>query len=202
MSGGRITKIRDGLYLNPFLTPAGRWLLVNKSNEENVDSLMRVDLLTNREYRVDVEGYGRPTPRAYIPTLNKVLIAYQSEYEDYLYETNEDRRLPDTEPESMFLIDAATGAMQPTRGEFRPLSQQTFRPLQKAALPNEYWAAIIDAEKGSTQVGIYDTKVFGFKPVLTLPKIAFNSMDMFVDEAAKKVYFVYRGHLLAVPLAK
>ena len=202
VSGGRITKIRDGLYLNPFLTPAGRWLLVNKSNEENVDSLMRVDLSTNREYRVDVEGYGRPTPRAYIPTLNKVLIAYQSEYEDYLYETNEDRRMPDTDPDSMFLIDAATGAMQPTRGEYRPLSQQTFRPLQKTTRPNEFWAAIIDAEKGSTRVGIYDTKVFGFKPLLTLPKIAFNSMDMFVDEPAQKVYFVYRGHLLAVPLPK
>lgn len=202
VTGGRITKIRDGLYLNPFLTPAGRWLLVNKSNEENVDSLMRVNLLTNREYRVDAEGYGRPTPRAFVPTLNKVLIAYQSEYEDYLYETNEDRRMPDIEPDSMFLIDAATGVMQPTRGEFRPLSQVTFRPLQKTTRPNEFWAAIIDAEKGSTQVGIYDIKVFGFKPVLTLPKIAFNSMDMFVDETGHKVYFVYRGHLLSVPLPK
>jgi len=132
--------------------------------------------------------------------LNKVLIAYQSEYEDYLYETNEDRRMPDTDPDSMFLIDAATGIMQPTRGEFRPLSQQSFRPLQKAALPNEYWAAIIDAEKNMTQVGVYDTKTFGFKTVLSLPKIAFNSMDMYVDEPAKKVYFVYRGHLLSVPL--
>ncbi|MGB5014094.1 MAG: hypothetical protein WBO68_08680 [Pyrinomonadaceae bacterium] len=202
VTGGRITKIRDGLYLNPFLTPAGRWLLVNKSNEESGDSLMRVDLMTTKEFRVDVEGFGRPTPRAFIPTLNKVLIAYQSEYEDYLYETNEDRRMPDTDPDSMFLVDAVTGAMQPVRGEFRPLSQQTFRPLQKASLPNEYWGAIIDAEKGSTQVGIYETRTFGFKPLLTLPKIAFNSMDMYVDEAAKKVYFVYRGHLLAVPLPK
>lgn len=200
--GGRITKIRDGIYLNPFMTPAGRWLLVNKSVEESGDSLVRVDLLTNKEYRVEVEGYGRPTPRAFIPTLNKVLIAYQSEYEDYLYETNEDRRMPDTDPDSMFLIDAATGIMQPTRGEFRPLSQQSFRPLQKAALPNEYWAAIIDAEKNMTQVGVYDTKTFGFKTVLSLPKIAFNSMDMYVDEPAKKVYFVYRGHLLSVPLPK
>ena len=110
--------------------------------------------------------------------------------------------MPDIEPDSMFLIDAATGVMQPTRGEFRPLSQVTFRPLQKTTRPNEFWAAIIDAEKGSTQVGIYDIKVFGFKPVLTLPKIAFNSMDMFVDETGHKVYFVYRGHLLSVPLPK
>lgn len=199
---GRITKIRDGIYLNPFMTPAGRWLLVNKSTEESGDSLVRVDLVTNKEYRVQVEGYGRPTPRAFIPMLNKVLIAYQSEYEDYLYESNEDKRMPDTDPDSMFLIDPATGAMQPLKGEFRPLSQQTFRPLQKTTVPNEYWAAIIDAEKGNTQVGTYDSKLFTFKPLLTLPKIAFNSMDMFVDEPAKKVYFVYRGHLLAVPLPR
>ncbi len=199
---GRISKIRDGIYLNPFMTPAGRWLLVNKSTEESGDSLMRVDLLTNKEYRVAVEGYGRPAPRAFIPMLNKVLIAYQSEYEDYLYDSNEDRRMADTDQESMLLIDPATGAMQPLKGEFRPLSQQSFRPLQKTTLPNEYWAAIIDAEKGNTQVGTYDAKLFTFKPLLTLPKIAFNSMDMFVDEAAKKVYFVYRGHLLAVPLPK
>lgn len=197
---GRLIKLRDGIYLNPFLTPAGRWLLVNKSTEESVDSLVRIDLVTNKEYRVQVEGYGRPTPRAFIPMLNKVLIVYQNEYEDYLYDSNDDRRMPDTDPDSMFLIDPATGAMLPLKGEFRPLSQQTFRPLQKTSLANQYWAAIIDAEKGNTQIGIYDAKLFVFKPLLTLPKIAFNSMDMFVDEAAKKVYFVYRGHLLAVPL--
>ncbi len=198
--GGRITKIHDGIYLNPLLTPGGRWLLVNKSNEENGDSLMRFDLLTNKEFRVETEAYGRPTPTAFVSALNKVLVVFEGQYEDYADQSTDDRRLPDTDQGSMFLLDPATGAMQPLRGEFRPLSQQSFRPLQKATLPNEYWAAIIDAEKGNTQVGIYDAKLFTFKPQLTLPKIAFNSMDMYVDEAAKKVYFVYRGHLLAMPL--
>jgi len=200
--GGRITKIHDGIYLNPLLTPGGRWLLVNKSNEENGDSLMRVDLLTNKETRVETEAYGRPTPTAFVPALNKVLVVFEGQYEDYVDESTDDRRGPDVDQGSMFLIDPATGVMQPLKGEFRPLSQQSFRPLQKATLPNEYWAAIIDAEKGNTQVGIYDAKLFTFKPQLTLPKIAFNSMDMYVDEAAKKVYFVYRGHLLAMPLSK
>jgi hypothetical protein len=36
--------------------------------------------------------------------------------------------------------------------------------------------------------------------VRTIPKIKFNSMDMWVDEPGNKVYFVYRGHLLALPL--
>jgi len=41
-----------------------------------------------------------------------------------------------------------------------------------------------------------------FKSVLKAPKIQFNSMSMWVDDAAKKVYFVYRGHLLSLPLGK
>ena len=58
-----------------------------------------------------------------------------------------------------------------------------------------------DPEKNETQVGIYDAKLFGFKPVLRIPKIKFNSMSLWVDETAGKAYFVYRGHLLALPLA-
>ena len=100
------------------------------------------------------------------------------------------------------MLDPATGVVRPISGEFRPLSQQTFRPLQNASKPNEYWAAIYDTEKNETQVGIYDSKLFGFKTVLHIPKIKFNSMSMWVDESAGKVYFVYRGHLLALPLGK
>ena len=102
----------------------------------------------------------------------------------------------------MFLLDAATGAMQPIAGEFRPLAQQTFRPLQSASKSNEFWAAIYDPEKSETQIGIYNAGVFNFKPVLRVPKIKFNSLSMWVDEAGEKAYFVYRGHLLALPLKK
>jgi hypothetical protein len=38
--------------------------------------------------------------------------------------------------------------------------------------------------------------------VLKIPKIQFNSMGMFVDAPAGKIYFVYRGHLLSLPLPK
>jgi len=100
----------------------------------------------------------------------------------------------------MILVDPATGATQPVNGEFRPLDQQTFRPLQKATKPNEFWTAMPDAEKGDTQVGIYDAKLLKFTQVLRIPKIKFNSMNMWVDEPGGRVYFVYRGHLLALPM--
>jgi hypothetical protein len=68
--------------------------------------------------------------------------------------------------------------------------------------PSEFWAAIPSDEKNSTDVGIYDAASLKFKPVLSVPKIRFNSMAMWVDESVNKVYFVYRGHLLTLPLRK
>jgi len=100
----------------------------------------------------------------------------------------------------MMLVDPATGVTQPIAGEFRPLDQQTFRPLQATGRPNEFWAAIYDLEKNVTEVGYYETKTYGFRPILRVPKIKFNSMSMYVDEPTNKVYFVYRGHLLSLPL--
>jgi hypothetical protein len=139
---------------------------------------------------------------AYISTLNKFLVVRNEryEYEGEYFQEAEDAAPDDAAPSGMLLVDPATGATQPIAGEFRPLAQQTIRPLQQTSKPNEYWAAIHDSEKNETQVGIYDTKVFGFKPVLHIPKINFNSMSMWVDETGGKVYFVYRGHLLALPL--
>ncbi|MBL0240904.1 MAG: hypothetical protein IPQ00_10075 [Chloracidobacterium sp.] len=100
------------------------------------------------------------------------------------------------------MVDPLTGSTQPVSGEFRPLAQQTYRPLQKTLKPNEFWAAIPDIDKNETIVGIYETKTFGFRAILRVPKMTFNSMNMWVDEPEKTIYFVYRGHLLRMPLGK
>jgi hypothetical protein len=125
---------------------------------------------------------------------------YEGEGEPPAVTEIDDAAPADPGPEEMMLLDPETGAIQPTTGEFRPLAQQTFRQLQTTGKPNEFWAAIANTEKNETQVGIYDTNHFGFKPLLRIPKIIFNSMSMWVDEPGKKVYFVYRGHLLSLPL--
>ena len=195
---GRLTSIRKGRYESAVVTPNGRWALVRKFTEEAGPRLVRVDLVTNKEYPAEIEGFGERTPIAYVPTLNKILVVLNN-YRDY-YQAEDDVTPTDADPEGMLLIDPATGVSQPVAGEFRPLAQQTYRPLQKTARPNEYWAAIADDEKAATDIGIYDTKTFGFKTVLRVPKIKFNSMNMWVDEPGKKIYFVYRGHLLSLPM--
>ena len=102
----------------------------------------------------------------------------------------------------MRFIAPNTGVVADVTGELRPWAQQTFRPLQRTSKPNEFWAALPDHEKNITEVGIYNAATLSFRRVMTVPKIKFNSMKMWVDEPGGKVLFVYRGHLLAVPLIK
>jgi hypothetical protein len=201
---GRMTKLRTGFYDSPVVTPNGRWVIVSKGDPETEtgQSLVILDLITNKERIVEIPNNVSMIPSAYVPSINKVLLKPSQYFGDAeYYETVPDDVTPDdTAPDSMLLLDPATGAVQPIAGEFRPLDQQTFRPLQSTGRPSEFWAAIFDLEKNVTEVGYYETKTFGFRPVLKVPKIKFNSMSMYVYEPANKVYFVYRGHLLALPL--
>ena len=199
VSRGKLTRIRSGIYKSPVISSNGRWAAAAKGISDYESNIVRIDLLTNKEYPVEIEGYGRKYPAAFIPLLNKFLIVTSGAFTYEGYET--DDTVPDElVPDALMLLDPATGALQPLAGEFRPFAQQTFRPLQSTTKPYEYWAAMIDGQR--TVLGVFETKTFGFREVLTIPKIRFNSMSMWVDESAGKIYFVYRGHLLALPLPK
>ncbi|HVE58709.1 MAG TPA: hypothetical protein VNB22_17885 [Pyrinomonadaceae bacterium] len=198
ISRGQLTKIREGYYYKPLVTPNGRWAIVTKfsrGEDEYDDSLVRVNLLTGKEFKIKVESnYGAPETAAFIPALNKVLLF--SSYGEGDVELSE-------RSGEFFLLDAETGIVQPLKGEARPLLQQTFRPLQPvAASPDQFWTALPDHENNATQFGIYNTKTLSFKSLLTIPQISFNSLDTWVDEGESKIYFVYEGQLLALPLPK
>ena len=200
ITGGNFKKIRDGFYFNPLVTPNGRWALATKYTEGGDGiSLVRVNLTTNKELKIAVKSdYNAPEAVAFIPALNKVLLfsGYgegdgEGEYKTYEREGE------------FFLLDPETGLVQPVKGEARPFLQQTFRPLQTvAANPETVWAVFPDTGKNATQFGIYNTKTLSFKVLMTIPKIIFSSMEMWVDESEAKIYFVYEGQLLALPLPK
>ncbi len=207
-SRGKPTRLRQGWYSDPVIMPNGQWVVVYTYDDEAGPKLVRVNLVNGREFPIELPEYMAYLPTAYVSTLNKVLAVQQNEHDgEEGYEGEGEAEIDDTVgddpgPSEMLLIDPLTGATQPVSGEFRPLTQQTYRPLQKTAKLNEYWAAIPDVEKNETIVGVYDTKTFGFKTLLRVPKMTFNSMNMWVDEAERQVYFVYRGHLLRMPLGK
>lgn len=198
ISGGSISKIRDGFYDKPVVTPDGRWAVVSKFDPEEGLGLVRVNLLNKQEFRIETSGYLRLETAVALPSGKKVLfrvIPYEEYYEE---EENYSDTINITPPDGeIMILDVATGAVEKAKGEIRPIAGQTFRPLQPKA-GDEFWAAIPAAK--ATQVGVYNMKTLSFKPLMTIPQITFDSMSMWVDEAEQKVYFVYKGQLLALKL--
>lgn len=194
---GQTTKIRAGNYDKPAVTPDGRWAVLTKYDEETGAALVRVNLLTGKEFKIKTEENQHFEAVAFDASVNKMLIFSRTQSYHH-YEAEEAAQTNG----KYFLLDAETGLMQPGKGEFRPLAQQTFRALQPTATADEFWAAIPDAQKKETRVGIYNAKTFAFKLLLAVPQIKFDSMNLWADESAGKIYFVYEGHLLALPLPK
>ena len=194
ITNGRAVKIRENYFVKPVVTANGRWAVATKYGEEEGATLVRINLQTNREFRIRFENDTNPEAVAYLPAINKVLLFSGTYYE---YEESEDTT---EKTGNYYFLDAETGAVQPVKGVIRPLAQQTFRPLQPTGAPDEFWAAIPGKSKENTQIGTYNAKTLTFKPLMKISQIAFNSMQMWVD--AGKVYFVYEGHLLSLPLVK
>ncbi|MEP6946886.1 MAG: hypothetical protein ABJA02_13275 [Acidobacteriota bacterium] len=210
IAGGKTTVVAKGSYSDPVITPNGKWAVLHRTptGDEGESSLARINLLTGREYQIKVDNYRDFLPKAYIATINKVLVVentaayYEGRRIGEQYDIPSDVANPDPDPSSMMLLDPETGILQDIAGEMGPLSQQTFRPLQASGKSNEFWAAIPDAENKATRVGLFNTNNFGFKQLMLIPKITFNSMSMWADEPGGKLYFIYRGHLLSLPLKK
>ncbi len=202
IAGGRTTKIANGYYENPVVTANGKWAVATKFADEGGAILVRVNLLTRKEFPVKIEAdyYPRFVPVAFISSINKVLV-FKGIYSEGEDEGEEDTAeiMKQTNGE-FYVIDPETGVFQKSKGEIRPLAQQTFRPLQTNGKPDEFWAAIPDAAKEQTEIGVYNARTLTFKSIKTIPEIGFDSMQMWID--ADKIYFVYQGHLLDLPLSK
>jgi HEAT repeat protein len=199
IAAGRVTKIRSGSYYSPVVTANGRWVLATKYTDIGDTGLVRINLLTNKEFRVTFGEARLTRALMFVPGLNKALVTVFGEEE---YEGGYDGEELEGYSRPEYWLDVETGVVRPASGELRPLLQQTFRPLQPAANAFEFWAALPNSARNETAFGIYNTRTLKFTPRLQLPKINFNSMDMWADEAGGKLYFTYEGHLLAVPMSQ
>ena len=199
-------KIIGGYFSSPIVTADGNWVVVSKINfdEEELSVISRINLNNGKEFPVNLPAANTFSPVAFVASQNKVLVMRSDAPRYYRdeYEVEETSQKPKQSPKTLeyFLLDANTGATQPIKGEFRPLQDQTYRPLQTTSQPNEFWAAIYDETTKETAVGRYNTKTFTFQPTIKMPEIKLDSMNIWVNEKDAKIYFVYQGHLLAVPL--
>jgi hypothetical protein len=184
----------EGAYGDPLVTSDRKWLVVGKSDTDWSDPnyIVRLNLHTGREYRVNIEPANSFAPVAFLPSPGRVLLRRAKG-------DNASRPIGPDHPE-FYLLDPATGQTRLVTGNFEPLIQGGDRFLQGTEKPDEYWAAIPDETKNETQVGRYNVRDFSFKPVMTVPRIIFDSMTMWIDVAKGKVYVVYKSQLLRLPL--
>jgi HEAT repeat protein len=189
-TGMEPVKIVSGNYNNPVITPDGKWLVAVKFVfEEGKASyqLIRRNLRTGEEFAVRSGQNTYLNWLAYIAAHEKVLM-----FSTGLY------RKTGAENES-YLLDPETGTVQPVKGEFRPLLNEASRAPQSAGAPNTFWAVIHDREN-TTRLGRYDSKNFVFTPLLEFPGLLLSNDDIWVDADGGKIWFVYQGHLLRLPL--
>lgn len=187
----------ESAYANPVVTPDGQWAVVAKTDSERdtPNYLVRFNLETGREYEVNLKPADELDPIAFLPVYSQILLRRVEDDPEISSGESVAR-----EKVEYFLIDPKTGVIETASGEFAPLLQEGKRFLQSTSEPGQYWAAIPDETKNQTQVGRYNLKTFSFKPILTVPQIIFGSMSMWVDEKEGKLYFVYSGQLLRLPL--
>ena len=184
---------RAGVYANPLVTPDGKWAVAAKTDSDwgSPNYVVRFNLQTRREYRVDLPPADPFGSVAYVAAHNKVLLR-RARYEEKKSGAPE-------EPE-FYLLDVATGRTQKVTGEFAPLLQEGRRSLQPTGKPFEYWAAIPDRENNRTRVGRYNSRDFSFQMAIDAQPLTFNSFSMWVDEKESKLLVVYEGQLLRLPL--
>lgn len=198
-AGSKPVRIGDenAVYSRPITTRDGKWVIVTKTGEEEDEPshIVRLNLLTGREFRVNLPPANQLDAIAALPVINKVLVKRSKMEVVYV---GAKQKGPD-KPE-YYLVDPANGVTRSVTGEFAPLQESGSRFLQATEKPDEFWAAIPDEKKNHTRIGRYSLKDFSFTPMTTVPQLIFKSMSMWVDAGQKKVYVVYKGQLLRLPL--
>lgn len=185
-----------GVYANPLVTPDGLWAVAARAERDwaGPNEVVRVELRTGRAYRVAIAPAEEFQPVAYVAAQGKVLLR-RARGDD-----GDARESAGPASPEFYLLDAATGETRPVGGDFEPLMQEGARALQPTGRPGEFWAAVPDREKNETRVGRYSTKDFSFDTLLVVPRITFDSFGAWVDETGAKLYVVYEGQLLRLPL--
>ncbi|MCY7375224.1 MAG: hypothetical protein LH472_04545, partial [Pyrinomonadaceae bacterium] len=188
-------EFKKGVYSNPIVS--GNWAVAAKADLDwsAPNYIVRVNLQTGRESKINLPPAEEFYPVALVAAHHKVL----------LYRGKQAYSTLNPTVAEYYLLDANTGKTESVKGEFQPLITQGFRPLQPTDKPNEFWATIYSRAKNETDIGVYNTQNFTFKPLMNLPEILLDSTEIWIDKTAQKVYFIYgdddgrERHLLGLP---
>jgi len=192
--GKEPVKLCNGRYARPVTTPDGKWVVAAKADKNWAppNDVIRYDLQNNKEYVLGIPAAENFEPISYLPTQKRILLFRSGKLRGE--ETS-------IEPEYR-LLDSESGESEIVNGDFEPLDQLTYRPLQASCKKGFKWAAIRDRTCQGTALGLYDMQEFVFDPVMLVPFLNFNSMDMWIDEENEIVYLTINDDLVRFPLTK
>ncbi|WP_136079627.1 HEAT repeat domain-containing protein [Pontiella desulfatans] len=187
--------LNAGAHADPIVSPDGRWVVAAKAEQgwAKPNILIRYDLLHDVEHIVDIPPAGDLSPIAHIPAHGKFLVVRVEEGSG---------DAEDKPKVAYYLLDPATGEHEMVEGCFSPLFDLSYRPLQPSKKPGFHWAAINHSIHGGAEIGLYDMENFAFSPVVQIPSVFFDSMDMWVDKERELVYVAVNGDLVRFALPR
>jgi hypothetical protein len=200
---GEPVKLVEGWFGATVVTPDGRWAVAARTpageNWAPPNLLVRVELASGVEKVLDVEPADQLDPIAYLEERGRILIRRAADQETFEGRDPVGPRVPEYR-----LLNPEDGLSEIVTGDFGPLEQAAFRELQPAAVRGEswVWVAIPDYAGNSTMLGLYDLSELVLEPFSTIPAIAFDTMDMWVEDGGASVLVAYRGDLLRIPVAR
>jgi len=181
----------QGFYSSPIITPDARWVIAARSeaSSSKPKQALRIDLLTNREYSLNIPPAEDLEIVSYIDSWKGILVFRRG-----IKVPGEHKEIQD----EFYIADPATGNISRVQGDFRALQQKwDKRLLQPSSQKNKVWAAIPDSD--ATVIGLYDFTTFSFRPVQSIP-LRFESRNMWIDERGGKAYIVYEGDVVSLPM--
>ena len=195
--GKKPIRLLDGQICHQLVTPDGQSLVGTLA-----DKLICFDLVKRKTIPIDdPETASNFYALDYLPVQKRVLLV-----RPWKSGPHELPPLPPGYgllPATYRLLDPATGktSVANNTGDVEHLRQPMHRPFQPSSQPGVIWVAF---GKGNdfTELGRFDTKSLRFRKWIRIDSLGFDSDDVWVDEPSRKIYVVYRGHLLRLPLPK
>jgi len=177
----------------------GRWAMgvVNEGRLVCFDGLRKVFVELDKEVQA---GF---VPLHYLESRNAFLLARFSVHPllDYMLIRPTAFRLFDPKAGKSSEVPAAE-PLSVYDEAYAPWFQQLPRRLQKADGHGAKVVWLSMRTDDDTRVGRYDIESFRWLGQQVIPGLRVQTKDIWVDEESHRVYFVYRGHLLAVPLCQ
>jgi hypothetical protein len=200
-SGREPELLAEGVYSSPIASADGRWIVAAHVLGESwaqPNDVVRINAVTRLVTPLKLLPADNFNPVTRLPQSGKILV-----------HRVRDASVPGVEPDQgpekneYHLLDPATGELERVFGEFGPLRDESWRPLQPASQPGVVWAAVPTyehEEPKAMKIGRYDMRTFAFSEVMEIPGMYFTSMDFWVDEDARAVFLAVNGDLLSFPL--